>query len=130
MSYQKIPRYAPDKVALIAYDVDNDEQHECFCIKLADKQTIVNVFTTLYNQRMFGSCRIIPRKEIYRLGYVNRGWMIRLYNYDHGLVPLADFRQYLKELSLAHGYQIDFIAYNDIINLKAKYYETYHQRCS
>ena len=62
MSYQKIPRYAPDKVALIAYDVDNDEQHECFCIRLADKLTIVTVFTTLSNLRMFDRCRLLPRK--------------------------------------------------------------------
>lgn len=108
------------KEVFASYDIDDDEV-ESFVFKMVGMKPLEQVFLALYNQRVMGWFRISKKEEMYRNGYINEGWRVEMKDIEYGLVSMEDIKRMITEMLYALGYELLYIKYNKILNLKARY---------
>lgn len=108
------------KEVFASYDIDDDGV-ESFVFKMIGMMSLEQVFLALYNQRVMGWFKISKKEEIFRNGYINEGWRVEMKDIDYGLVSMDDIKRMITEILYALGYELLFIKYNKILNLKARY---------
>lgn len=106
------------KVAFACFDSDDDE--EAFYFKLIDRESLIRVFQALRCQRIMRGFHLSKKEEIYRDGYYNEGWKVVMFDPDYKLISLDDIHRLIEELVFAAGYDLYYIKYNKLINLKWK----------
>ncbi len=105
-------------ICYAAYDIDDGEEAVYF--KKMPSDFISKMMRALLCQRVFRSYEIRKKEEEYRHGFINTGFMVKLTDINAKKVPLPFMKRMMQEIAFAMGYDLRFVSYNKLINLKCR----------